>query len=135
MVNSVYKLTGPPVLAKVPPFSAATDLPTPEESVDDGGGMVVPSPSPSTASTLTAEKGRAELPATPIQIMGDSEMESNKTEDPEPEGDSSHSAQVVPSTSGRTLRKQMCGKLEGSKDSKDGAPSPQKGNSKEGEGG
>ena len=126
MVNSVYELARPPVLAEAPPFTAATDLPTPEESVDDGDGTVVPSPSPNTASTLTAEKGRAELPTTPVQIMGDSETESDKTEDPEPEGDSSHSAQVVPSTSGHTLRKQTCGKLEGSKDSKDGAPSPKR---------
>ena len=118
MVNSVYELTRPPVLAEAPPFSAATNFPTSEESVDDGGGMVVPSSSPSTAGTLPVEQGRAELPTTPIQIMGDSEMESDKTE-----GDSSHSAQVVPSTSGHTLRKQMHGKLEGSKDSKDGAPS------------
>ena len=44
MVYEVYELIRPPVLAKAPPFTAATDLPTPEESVDDGGGTVVPSP-------------------------------------------------------------------------------------------
>ena len=95
MVNSVYELTGPPVFAKAPSFSAATNLPTPEESVNGGGG-------------------RVELPATPAQIMGNSEMESDKTEDPGPKGDSSHLAQVVPSTSGHTLRKQTCHKSEGS---------------------
>ena len=126
MVNSVYELTIPPVLAEAPPFTAATNLPTLEVSVDEGGGTVVPSPSPSTASTLTAEKGRVGLPTTPVQIMGDSEMESDKTEDPEPEEDSSHSTQVFPSTSGCTLRKWTHSKLEGSKDSKDGAPSPKR---------
>ena len=126
MVNSVYKLVGPPVLAEASPFTAATDRPTPEESVDDGSGTVVPSPSPSTAGTLPAEKGRAGLPTTPVQIMGDSEIESDKTEDPEPKGDSSHLTQVFPSTSDRTLRKWTHGKLEGSKGSKDGAPSPKR---------
>ena len=87
---------------------------------------MAPSPSPNTASALTVEKGRAELPATPVQIVGDSETKSDKTEDPEPEGDSSHSGQVVPSTSGCTLRKWMHSKLEGSKNSKDGAPSPKR---------
>ena len=126
MVNSVYKLVGPPVLAEAPPFTAATDRPTLEESVDDGDGTVVPSPSPSTASTLTAEKGRVGLPTTPVQIIGNSETESDKTKDLEPEGDSSYSAQVFPSTSDRTLRKQTHSKSKGSKDSKDGAPSPKR---------
>ena len=126
MVNSVYRLVRPPVLTEVPPFTAATDRPTSEESVDDGDGTVVPSPSPSTAGTLTAEKGRVGLPATPVQIIGDSKTESDKTEDLEPEGDSSYSAQVFPSTSDHTLRKWTHGKLEGSKDSKDSAPSPKR---------
>ena len=46
MVNSVYKLVRPPVLAEAPPFTAATDRPTtPVESVDDRDGTVTPSPS------------------------------------------------------------------------------------------
>ena len=94
-------------MAKVPPFSAATVPPTPEESVDEGSG-------------------KAEPPATPAQVMGGSETESDKTGDLEPKGDSSHSAQVVPLTSGRNLRKQMHGKLEGLEDFKDGAPSPKR---------
>ena len=64
MVNSVYKLVRPPVLAKAPPFTAANDCPTtPVESVDD---TVTPSPSLSTAGIPAAEKGRAGLPATPV---------------------------------------------------------------------
>ena len=106
MVNSVYKLVRPPVLAEAPPFTAANDCPTtPVESVDDRDGTVTPSPSPSTAGTPTAEKGRAGLPATPVQIIGDSDAESDKTEDLEPEEDSSYSAQVFPSKSDHALRK------------------------------
>ena len=63
MVNSVYKLVGPPVLAKVPPFTAATDCPTtPVESVDDRDGAATPSPSLSTAGIPAAEKDRVGLP-------------------------------------------------------------------------
>ena len=127
MVNSVYKLVGPPVLAEAPPFTAANDCPTtPVESVDDRDGTVTPSPSPSTAGTPTAEKGRAGLPTTPVQIIGDSDAESDKTEDLEPEEDSSYSAQVFPSMSDLALRKQTRSKSDGSKDSKDGALSPKR---------
>ena len=127
IVNSVYKLVRPPVLAEAPPFTAANDHPTtPVESVDDRNGTVTPSPSPSTASTPTEEKGRVGLPATHVQIIGDSGAESDKTEDLEPEEDSSYSAQVFPSKSDRTLRKQTCSKSDGSKDSKDGAPPPKR---------
>ena len=124
MVNSVYKLVGLPVLAEAPPFTAANDCPTtPVESVD---GTVTPSPSLSTAGIPPAEKGRVGLPATPVQSMGDSGTESDKTEDLEPKEDSSYSAQVFPSTSDRALRKQTRGKSDGSKDSQDGAPSPKR---------
>ena len=127
MVNSVYKLVRPPVLVETPPFTAATDHPTtPVESVDDRDGTVIPSPSPSTASTLTAEKGRAGLPATPVQIIGDSDAESDKTKDLEPKEDSSYSTQVFPPTSDCALRKQTHGKSDGSKDSKDSAPFPKR---------
>ena len=118
MVNSVYKLVGPPVLAEGPPFTAANDRPTtPVESVDDRDGTVTASPSLSTASIPTAEKGRVGLPATPVQIIGDSGAESDKTEDLEPKEDSSYSAQVFPSMSDHALRKQTHGKSDGSKDS------------------
>ena len=127
IVNSVYKLVRPPVLAEAPPFTAANDHPTtPVESVDDRDGTVTPSPSPSTAGIPTAEKGRVGLPVTPVQIIGDSDAESDKTKDLEPEEDSSYSAQVFPSTSDRALRKRTRGKSDGSKDSKDGAPSPKR---------
>ena len=90
MVNSVYKLVRPPVLAEAPPFTAANDHPTtPVESVDDRDGTVTPSPSPSTAGIPTAENGRVGLPVTPVQIIGDSDAESDKTKDLEPEEDSS----------------------------------------------
>ena len=127
MVNSVYKLVRPPVLAEAPPFTAANNCPTtPVESVDDRDGTVTPSPSPSTAGTPTAEKGRVGLPTTPVQIIGDSDAESDKTKDLEPKEDSPYSAQVFPSKSDRTLRKQTHGKSDGLKDSKDGAPSPKR---------
>ena len=127
MVNSVYKLVIPPVLAGAPPFTAANDCPTtPMESVDDRDDTVQPSPSPSTASTPTAEKGRAGLPTTPVQIIGDSDAESDKTENLEPEEDSSYSAQVFPSKSDCALRKQTHSKTDSSKDSKDGASSPKR---------
>ena len=127
MVNSVYKLVRPLVLAEAPPFTAATDHPTtPAESVDDRDGAATPSLSLSTAGIPTAEKDRAGVPTTPVQSMGDSGAESDKTKDLEPEEDSSYSAQVFQSTSDHALRKQTCGKSDGSKDSQDGAPSPKR---------
>ena len=127
MVNSVYKLVRPPVLAEAPPFATTNDHPTtPVESVDDRDGTAAPSPSPSTASAPTAEEGGAGLPTTPVQIMGDSGTKSDKIEELEPEEDSSYSAQVFPSTSDRALRKWTHSKSDGSKDSQDGAPSPKR---------
>ena len=106
MVNSVYKLVMPPVLSRVPPFAAAQDCPTiPLESGDDRDGAVPPSPSPSTVGAPTAEKSKVGLSATPIQIIGESDTESDKTENLEPEVDSSYSAQVFPPKSDLALRK------------------------------
>ena len=125
MVNSVYKLVRPPVLAEAPPFTTANDCPTtPMESMDDRNGTEASSPSPSTACAPAAQEGRAGLPATPVQLMGDSGTESDKIEEVEPEEDSSYSTQVFPSTSDRALRKWTHSKSDGSKDSQDGAPSP-----------
>ena len=127
MVNSVYKLVRPLVLAEVPPFATANDRPTtPVELVDDRDGTVAPSPSPSTAGAPVAEEGGAGLPTTPVQIMDDSGTESDKIEELEPEEDSSYSAQVFPSTSDHALRKRTHGKSDGSKDSQDRAPSPKR---------
>ena len=127
MVNLVYKLVRPPVLAKAPPFATANDRPTtPVESVDDRDGTAAPSPSPSTASAPTAEEGGAELPEIPVQIMGDSGTESDKIEELEPKEDSSYSAQVFPSMSDCALRKWTRSKSNGSKDSQDSAPSPKR---------
>ena len=126
MVNSVYKLVRPPVLSGAPPFAAAKDRPTiPMESVDDRDCAVPPSPSPSTVSTPT-EKSKMGLPATPIQIIGDSDTESDKTENLEPEVDSSYSAPVFLPKSDCALRKETCGKTDSVRDSKDGAPSPKR---------
>ena len=127
MVNSVYKLVRPPVLAEAPPFTAANDHPTtPMESVDDRDDTMTPSPSPSTAGTPAAEKGRVGIPMTPVQIISNSDAESDKTEDLEPEESSPYSAQGFPSTSDHVLRKQTRSKSDGSKDSKDSAPSPKR---------
>ena len=106
MVNSVYKLVIPPVLSGVPPFMAASNHHTiPLESVDDRESAVPPSSSPSTISAPTAEKSKAGLPATPIQIIGKSDTESDKTEGLEPKVDSSYSAPVFPPRSDQILRK------------------------------
>ena len=81
MVNSVYKLVIPPVLFGAPPFAAAPDCPTNfPESGDDRDSAVPPSPSPSTVCAPTAEKSKAGLPATPIQVISKSDTESDKTE-------------------------------------------------------
>ena len=71
MVNSVYKLVRPLVLAEAPPFTTASDCPTtPVESVGDRDGTVVPSPSLSTAGAPVAEEGRAGLPHNPCLDYG-----------------------------------------------------------------
>ena len=106
MVNSVYKLVIPPVLSGAPPFMTASDRPTiPLESVDERDSAVPPSSSPSTVSAPTAEKSKAGLPTTPIQIIGKSDTESDKTKNLEPEVDSSYSAPVFPPKSDRALKK------------------------------
>ena len=106
MVNSVYKLVMPPVLSGAPPFAAAQDHPTiPLESGDDRDSAMPPSPSPSTVSAPTAEKSKVGLPTTPIQIIGKSDTESDKTKNLEPKVDSSYSAQVFPPKSDCALRK------------------------------
>ena len=84
--------------------------------------MVVPGPSPSTAGAPTAEKSKSGLPTTPIQIVGESDTESDKTKNLEPEVDLSYSAQVFPPKSDHTLRKQTHSKADSARDSKDGAP-------------
>ena len=113
MVNSVYRLVMPPVLSGAPPFTAAQDHPTiPLESGDDRDSAVPPSPSPSTVGAPTAEKSKVGLPATPIQIIGESDTESDKSKNLEPEVDSSYSAQVFPPKSDRALRKRTHGKTD-----------------------
>ena len=86
MVNSVYKLVIPPVLFGAPPFTAAQDHPTiSPESGDDRDSAVPPSPSPSTVWAPTAGSSKEGLPATPIQVIGKSDTESDKTENLEHE--------------------------------------------------
>ena len=127
MVNSVYKLVIPPVLSGAPPFAAAPDHPTiPPESGDDRDSAVPHSPSPSTVCAPTAEKSKVGLPATPIHIIGKSDTESDKTENLEPEVDSSYSAPVFPPKSDHALRKWTHSKTDSVRDSKDGAPSPKR---------
>ena len=91
MVNSVYKLVIPPVLSWALPFAAASDRPTiSPESGDDRDSAMPPSPSPSTVCVPTAEKSKAGLSATPIQVISKSDTESDKTENLEHEVDSSY---------------------------------------------
>ena len=127
MVNSVYKLVIPPVLSGAPPFAAAPDRPTiSQESGDDRDNAVLPSPSPSTVCAPTAEKSKAGLPTTPIQVIGESDTESDKTENLEHEVDSSYSTPVFPSKSNCALRKWTHSKTDSVRDSKDGASSPKR---------
>ena len=127
MVNSVYKLVMLPVLSGAPPFTAAQDCPTiPPESGDDRDSAVPPSPSPSTIGAPTAEKSKAGLPATPIQIIGKSDTESDKTENLELEVDSSYSAQVFLPKSDRALRKRTRSRTDSVRDSKNSALSPKR---------
>ena len=127
MVNSVYKLVMPLVFSGAPPFAAAQDRPTiPLESGDDRDSAMPPNPSPSTVGAPTAEKSKVGLPTTPIQIIGESDTESDKTENLEPEVDSSNSAPVFPTKSDRALRKLTHSKTDSARDSKDGAPSPKR---------
>ena len=85
-----------------------------------------PSPSPSTACAPTTEKSKAGLPATPIQFIGKSDTESDKTENLEPEVDSSYSTPVFLPKSDRALRKWTHSKTDSARDSEDGAPSPKR---------
>ena len=127
MVNSVYKLVMPPVLSGATPFTAAQDHPTiPLESVDDRDSAVPPSPSPGMVCAPTTEKSTAGLPATPIQIIGESDTESDKTESSDPEVDSSYSAHMLPPKSDCTLRKRTHRQTDSARDSKDGATSPKR---------
>ena len=127
MVNLVYKLVIPPVLSGAPPFAAAPDHPTiSPESGDDRDSAAPPSPSPSTVCAPTAEKSKAGLPATPIQVIGKSDTESDKTENLEHEVDSSYSTPVFPPKSDCALRKWTCNKTDSVRDSKEGAPSPKR---------
>ena len=97
MVNSVYELTIPPVLSGAPPFVAAQDHPTIfPKSGDDMDSAAPPSPSPSTVWAPTAGSSKVRLPATPIQVIGESDTESDQTENLEPEVDPSYSTPVLP---------------------------------------
>ena len=132
MVNSVYKLVIPPVLSGAPPFTAAQDRPTiPPESGDDRDSAVPPSPSPSIFCAPTAEKSKAGLPTTPIQVIGESDTESDKTENLEPEVDSSSSAPVFQS-SPQEMDSQQNRQCEGLQR---WCSLPKEGNYKEGDGG
>ena len=127
MVNSVYKLVIPPVLSGAPPFTAAPDWPTiSPESMDDRDSAMPPSPSPSTVCAPIAEKSKAGLPATPIQVISKSDTESDKTENLEHEVDSSYPTPVFTPNSNRTLRKWTHNKTDSARDSKDSAPSPKR---------
>ena len=127
MVNSVYKLVIPPVLSGALPFAAAQDRPTISlESGDDRDSAAPPSPSPSTVWAPIAGSSKAGLPATPIQVISESDTESDKTKNSEHEVGPSYSTPVFPPKSNRTLRKWTCSKTDSVRDPKDGAPSPKR---------
>ena len=127
MVNSVYKLVIPPVLSGAPPFTATQDHPTiSPESRDDRDSAAPPSPSPSTVWVPTAGSSKVGLPATPIQVIGESDTESDKTENLEHEVGPSQSTPVFLPKSDRTLRKWTRSKTDSTRDSKDRAPLPKR---------
>ena len=127
MVNSMYKLVMPSVLLGAPPFAAAQDHPIISQEPGDGRDSTVPpSPLPRTVDAPTAAESNAELPATPVQTIGKSDTESDKTENLAPEVDSSYSAQVFLPKSDRALRKWAHSKTDSARDSKDDAPSPKR---------
>ena len=127
MVNSVYKLVIPPVLSGALPFTAAQDHPTISlESGDDRDSAAPPSPSPNTVWAPTAGSSNGGLPATPIQVIGESDTESDKTENLEYEVGLSYSTPVFLPKSDHTLRKWTRSKTDSMRDSKDGAPSPKR---------
>ena len=127
MVNSVYKLVIPPVLSGAPPFAATPDCPTiSPESGDDRDSAAPPSPSPSTVWAPIAGSSKAGLPATPIQVIGKSDTESDKTENLEHEVGLSYSTPVFPPKSNHTLRKWTHSKTDSTRDPKDRAPSPKR---------
>ena len=127
MVNSVYKLVIPPVLSGTPPFVAAQDRPTiSSESGDDRDSAAPPRPSPSTVWAPTAGSSKVGLPATPIQVIGKSDTESDKTQNLEHEVGPSYSTPVFQSKSNHTLRKWTHSKTDSMRDSKDRAPLPKR---------
>ena len=65
-------------------------------------------------------------PQHPIQVIGKSDTESDKTRNLEHEVDSSYPTPVFPPKSDRALRKWTCNKTDSARDSKDGAPSPKR---------
>ena len=135
MVNSVYKLVIPPVLSGALPFTAALDHPTTSpESGDHRDSAVPPSPSPSTVCAPPAEKSKAGLPTTHIQVIGESDTESDKTENLDHEVDLSYSTPVFPPKSNRALRKQTRNKTE-CEGLQRRCSLPQESNNKEGDGG
>ena len=127
MVNSVYKLVIPPVLSGAPPFTAAQDHSTiSPESGDDRDIAAPPSPSPSTVWAPTAGSSKVGLPAPPIQVIGESDIESDKTENLEHEVGPSYSTPVFLPKSDHTLRKWTRSKTDSLRDPKDRAPSPKR---------
>ena len=114
-------------MSGAPPFAAAQDRPTiSPESGDDRDSAAPPSPSPSTVWAPTAGSSKAGLPATPIQVIGESDTESYKTENLEHEVGPSYSTPVFPPKSDCTLRKWTRSKTDSTGDSKDRAPSPKR---------
>ena len=133
MVNSVYKLVIPLVLSGAPPFTAAQDHSTiSPESGDDRDSAALPSPSPSTVWAPTAGSSKMGLPATPIQVISESDTESDKTENLEHEVGPSYSTPVFPPKSDRTLRNWTHSKTDSLSDPKDGAPPPKRATIKKG---
>ena len=131
MVNSVYKLVIPPVLSGALPFAAAQDCPTiSPESGDDRDSAAPPSPLPSTVWAPIVGSSKAGLPATPMQVIGESDTESDKTENLEHEVGSSYSTPVFLPKSNRTPRKWSQSKTDSLRDPKDGAPLPKRANIK-----
>ena len=126
MVNSVYKLVIPPVLSGAHLSQLPTTVP-PLPWNQWMTGMALCHLVLCQALSVQPQQRRVRRGyPQPLSRLLATDTESDKTENLEPEVDSSYSGQVFPPKSDRALRKQTCSKPDSSRDSKDGAPSPKR---------
>ena len=126
MVNSVYKLVIPPVLSGAHLSQLPMTVP-PLPWNQWMTGMALCHLVLCQALSVQPQQRRVRRGyPQPLSRLLATDTESDKTENLEPEVDSSYSGKVFPPKSDRALRKRTCSKTDSSRDSKDGAPSPKR---------